>query len=105
MCFTKKLTLILVILIIILFIYYTQNKTENFKDSCPNNCVRESKNDTLINMCTESCYDIHKSCPENCNIFCAHDATGTCLPHCRSKCDNELSICLNKCECMQPKYI
>jgi hypothetical protein len=98
--------IVLFIIIFVLFIYYNQTNSENFTSNiCPNNCIRESKNDNLINMCTQSCYDIYKKCPENCNIFCEHDATGTCLPHCRNKCGKELTICLQKCKCMQPKYI
>lgn len=105
MCFTNQLVIIIIIIILIFFIKYKKNIYENFKDTCPNNCIKESKNDNLINMCTESCIDIHNNCPKNCNIFCGHDATGICLPHCKNKCDTELSICMHKCDNMQPKFI
>ena len=112
MCFTKKdLIKILFIVIIILFVYYIHNKSENFNsqlysfNSCPNNCVRESKNDSLLTMCNESCNDIYKKCPDTCYIVGQFDSTNTVIPKCQNNCDKDLNVCLQKCKSMTPKCI
>jgi hypothetical protein len=107
MCLSQKEQIFLLIVITIIIIIYTNmpknNKSEQFK--CPDNCKRESKNDSLENMCFESCEDIYNNCPTTCNIVCECDATGTCLPKCRKNCEKDLKICRQKCDNMTPKVI
>jgi hypothetical protein len=101
----KNIIYILIVIVFGLLLYINLSKNNELAQfNCPNNCKRESKNDTLCNMCYESCEDIYDRCPTTCNIVCECDPTGTCLPKCKKKCKKELKICKSKCDKMTPTY-